>query len=66
MDIHLHLIPGWFILPLIFTFATAVWLRLDRSYYEALAGGFFFLIWLVANLAVWLIYAACAAIFNIF
>jgi hypothetical protein len=67
MDIHIAL--GWYILPLIVTVASTIWLCHDSwsdSYGRALAGAFFFLMWMVVNLFAWLIYAACAAIFNIF
>jgi hypothetical protein len=67
MDIYIAL--GWYILPLIVTVATTVWLFVDsgsNSYSYDLAAPFFILLWLVANLFAWLIYAACAAIFNIF
>lgn len=67
MNIHIAL--GWYIIPLLLTVGSRLRLN-DYNRRNPSGGGaakaIYELLWLVPVLFVWLIYAACAAIFNIF
>lgn len=65
----IHVLFGWYIIPLLITVGTTFWVRSRNTgggYAGAITETVLLLLWLITNLFVWLVYAACAAIFNIF